>query len=364
MKRIIFVLIFIGALMPLIAQEGVKFENLTLKEALNKAEKIDKQVFVDCYTSWCGPCKNMTENIFPQKVVGDYFNVNFVCVKYDMEKGEGPEIAKQYEIRAYPTFLILNPDGTLVHKIVGGRDAKGIIRSAMEAMDENKATGKMDEKYKAGERGKEFLVAYLNTLLRFYDPKAREVADELLARLSKKEKVSQEYWSIFTNPDLSPAGSRNECYLLENYKRFCKSLGKEAVAKELERRYADSLMDVFSRSSLNNEQLCLLSNEIRSFDLPHDGELQAYIRIAQASLEGVEELVAVCDQDFPQIRTLEFPYIQFFDRVMNQASDSGKKTWLAIGERYVERMDDGDKLKGFIKTCVELYRKKLFGGED
>ena len=152
MKRIIFVLIFIGALMPLIAQEGVKFENLTLKEALNKAEKIDKQVFVDCYTSWCGPCKNMTENIFPQKVVGDYFNVNFVCVKYDMEKGEGPEIAKQYEIRAYPTFLILNPDGTLVHKIVGGRDAKGIIRSAMEAMDENKATGKMDEKYKAGER--------------------------------------------------------------------------------------------------------------------------------------------------------------------------------------------------------------------
>lgn len=364
MKRIIFVLIFIGALMPLIAQEGVKFENLTLKEALNKAEKIDKQVFVDCYTSWCGPCKNMTENIFPQKAVGDYFNVNFVCVKYDMEKGEGPEIAKQYEIRAYPTFLILNPDGTLVHKIVGGRDAKGIIRSAMEAMDENKATGKMDEKYKAGERGKEFLVAYLNTLLRFYDPKAREVADELLARLSKKEKVSQEYWSIFTNPDLSPAGSRNECYLLENYKRFCKSLGKEAVAKELERRYADSLMNVFSRSSLNHEQLCLLSDEIRSFDLPHDGELQAYIRIAQASLEGVEELVAVCDQDFSQIRTLEFPYIQFFDRVMNQASDTGKKTWLAIGERYVERMDDGDKLKGFIKTCVELYRKKLFGGED
>ena len=139
MKRIFFVLILIGAFMPLIAQEGVKFENLTLREALNKAEEIDKQVFVDCYTSWCGPCKNMTENIFPQKAVGDYFNANFVCVKYDMEKGEGPEIAKQYEIRAYPTFLILAPDGTLVHKIVGARDAKGIIQSAMEALDENKA---------------------------------------------------------------------------------------------------------------------------------------------------------------------------------------------------------------------------------
>ena len=70
-------------------------------------------VFVDCYTTWCGPCKYMTSNVFPQETVGDYFNPNFICLKIDMEKGEGPELVKRYGIRAFPTFLILRPDGSV-----------------------------------------------------------------------------------------------------------------------------------------------------------------------------------------------------------------------------------------------------------
>ena len=46
----------------------------------------------------------MTQNVFPQKKAGDYFNPKFICVKYDMEKGEGPELGKRFEVRAYPTF--------------------------------------------------------------------------------------------------------------------------------------------------------------------------------------------------------------------------------------------------------------------
>ena len=71
-------------------------------------------VLVDCYTSWCGPCKIMASKILPQKEVGDFLNERFVCVKYDMEKGEGPEIAKKYGVEAYPTFLLLRADGTLL----------------------------------------------------------------------------------------------------------------------------------------------------------------------------------------------------------------------------------------------------------
>ena len=67
-------------------------------------------VFVDCYTTWCGPCKMMTEEVFPQKEAGDFFNAHFVNVKFDMEKGEGKELSKQFKIRAYPTFLLLNPE--------------------------------------------------------------------------------------------------------------------------------------------------------------------------------------------------------------------------------------------------------------
>lgn len=44
-----------------------------------------------------------------------------------MEKGEGPELGKKFGVRAYPTFLILRPDGSVQHKVVGGGDLEGFI---------------------------------------------------------------------------------------------------------------------------------------------------------------------------------------------------------------------------------------------
>lgn len=94
------------ALTSLRAQEGVRFESLTLKEALEKAKKENRWIFLDAYTSWCGPCKVMAEQVFMRAKAGEFFNSRFVNVKYDMERGEGPELAKKFGIGAYPTFVL------------------------------------------------------------------------------------------------------------------------------------------------------------------------------------------------------------------------------------------------------------------
>lgn len=52
-------------------------------------------MFVDFYTDWCGPCKVMARDVFPQKQVGDFFNAKFVCLKLNAEK-EGRELAKLF----------------------------------------------------------------------------------------------------------------------------------------------------------------------------------------------------------------------------------------------------------------------------
>lgn len=80
------------------------FQDLSLDKALEKAKVENKLVFMDCYTSWCGPCKMMAEKILPLKEVGEYMNGRFVCIKVDMEKGEGPKLAQKYQVSAYPTF--------------------------------------------------------------------------------------------------------------------------------------------------------------------------------------------------------------------------------------------------------------------
>ena len=101
------------------SQHGVKFLEGDLQSALNVAKQQKKMVFVDVYTSWCGPCRWMSEEVLQTPEAATYFDKYFVCFKIDAEKGEGVEFAKKYNVHAYPTFLMLLPDGTLRHKIVG-----------------------------------------------------------------------------------------------------------------------------------------------------------------------------------------------------------------------------------------------------
>ena len=61
------------------AKADVKMKYVySFEEALQKAKQENKLIFVDLYTTWCGPCKKMAAETFPQQAVGDYFNKNFV----------------------------------------------------------------------------------------------------------------------------------------------------------------------------------------------------------------------------------------------------------------------------------------------
>lgn len=114
--------------------EGIQFADLTFDEALKKAGEEGKRVFMDCYTTWCGPCKVMNAQVFPNQDLGKYFDKNFIALKMDMEKGEGPELGTRFGISAYPTMLVLDPDGTVVETIVGARSAEKLL-SELKALE-------------------------------------------------------------------------------------------------------------------------------------------------------------------------------------------------------------------------------------
>ena len=120
MKKIYLFIAILFVQIMVFAQEGVNFRDLTFTEALEAAKKENKLVFMDCYTEWCGPCKNMANNVFPRKEAGDYFNPRFVCVKYDTGAEEdGKVLAQKFNVQAYPTFLLLNTAQGLENQIVG-----------------------------------------------------------------------------------------------------------------------------------------------------------------------------------------------------------------------------------------------------
>ncbi len=141
--------------------QGIAFEQgLDWKGLLAKAKTENKLVFVDAFTTWCGPCKMMAKNVFPDKEVGEYFNAHFVNAKIDMEKGEGPMIAKQYSVRAYPTYLFVNGDGELVHTGLGYMPSPDFLNLARAAGDPNRQFQPMKKRWEKGERSAAFLYAF------------------------------------------------------------------------------------------------------------------------------------------------------------------------------------------------------------
>ncbi len=115
------------AIKNLTVKTGIAFQDLSFQAALDKAAAENKLVFLDCYTTWCGPCKWLDANTFKEKAVGDYFNKNFVSIKIDMEKGEGIELMKKYQVTAFPTLFLLDAKGNVVKKMMGAMDGARLL---------------------------------------------------------------------------------------------------------------------------------------------------------------------------------------------------------------------------------------------
>lgn len=115
--------------------EGISFSELTWEETLKKAENENKLIFLDAYASWCGPCKMLKKRTFTDMEAGEYFNTNFINVAFDMEKGAGPELARKYGVRAYPTLFILDPKGKVVAVSEGYINPGKLIRFGKFGME-------------------------------------------------------------------------------------------------------------------------------------------------------------------------------------------------------------------------------------
>jgi thiol:disulfide interchange protein len=116
---------------------GMVFQTGTLQEALDLAKKENKLVFVDFYTTWCGPCKLLKKNTFSNESVGTYYNEKFINITIDAEKGEGIDLAKKYNVIAYPTLIFLDSDGNMKHQALGYKSHEEFLELGQSVIAKN-----------------------------------------------------------------------------------------------------------------------------------------------------------------------------------------------------------------------------------
>ncbi|MCF0072548.1 thioredoxin fold domain-containing protein [Dyadobacter sp. CY261] len=112
------------------AEKGIQFTEASWSDILKKAKKENKIIFLDAYTTWCGPCKLLQKNVFTRDDVAKTFNGNFINVKIDMESGEGPALTKKYPIEGYPTLFFIDGKGKVVKQLLGYQQPEQLIKAA------------------------------------------------------------------------------------------------------------------------------------------------------------------------------------------------------------------------------------------
>jgi len=138
-----------------ISLADVEFAEGSYAEVLDKAKQENKIVMIDFVTDWCKWCVETDRKVYTNSDVYAFANENQINWKIDAEKGEGPELAKKYGVKGFPTIIFTQPNGTEIDRIYGylpaeqfllkmkeyhtGINTYGSLKSAVEANPEDPA---------------------------------------------------------------------------------------------------------------------------------------------------------------------------------------------------------------------------------
>ena len=225
----------------------------------------------------------MANNVFTLEAAGDYFNKNFVCVKIDMEKGEGPAIGKQYGVDAYPTFLIINADGKLMHKLVGAMSLEELIEN-VECGLKASSIAEYETLYQSGKLDKTEQMAYWKLLsISGEVVKAQTVGDDLWGKLSEKDKLNPTYWALLRSRATTIEGEEMK-FVCANREYFEKEVGKEEVGKLIYNSFITELnmMIVYQLPAKKYEKVPVIKDLLKNNDVPRKEALLKITELAEA----------------------------------------------------------------------------------
>ena len=258
MNHILTILLLLATFLN-VQSQGIEFFEGTWEEALTEAEKAEKLIFVDAYATWCGPCKRMAKNVFPDPKLGDYMNQNFISLKIDMEKPKGRAFGKLFPVSAYPTLFFINEKGEMLKKVVGGKSIEQLLSLSQEIAGSYDRSGELAELYDQGNRDFDVVLKYVKALNNA-NKSSLKVANDYLR---EKKDLTAEQRAEFLYNALASADSRLFDLFIDNKTSIEEIYGLAKVEEKIEDacwRTIQTAIDFESEMLLDEAKLKMAQN--------------------------------------------------------------------------------------------------------
>ncbi len=336
--RCITLLFLIVSSLNQIDAQGIDFFHGTWEEALEQAQIQDKIIFVDAFTTWCGPCKKMSKYVFTDSDVGEFFNQNFINLKIDMEKKPGRMFQQKYPVSAYPTLYFIDGDGKVVHKTKGARQVEQFIELGQSVLGKSDKSGEYAEKYEKGDRDPEMVFQYVKALNKAGKPSLKVSNDYL----KSQENLTTAFNLRFIFEAVVEADSRIFDLLIKYRSKIEALESKEAVALKIEnacKKTAQKAIE-FKSDDLHEEAKSKMKayypQKAEEFSLNADlkyfrakGDAENYIKVCNAYVkkeikndtDGLHTLAKEIMISFSS----DFKAMRYAEKIAKKAAHSGKR---------------------------------------
>ena len=277
--------------------QSVKFDTLSLDQALSRARAEGKFVFVDVTAAWCGPCQLMLEEVLSRKDVGEYCNKQFICIQMDIDKLEGKDFKKKYGVNSIPTFFILQEDGTVRHRLRGARRPEDFLAWAKRGVNETSSlfflNGLLERKQKMSLQNRVDYYMVLKDIRKLDD------ADSLRAVLFEQtpfEKLTdKECWPLFSE---EVYGSPYFEYVVKHEDKFREKQGKERVDDYLVQGYKQELQRLMYDCQASPEAFDLIKQITMAVSTPDRTVISGEDKV-KVVLAWAKEVKAFLENDIP-----------------------------------------------------------------
>lgn len=273
---------------------GIKWTTgLSWEQIKAKAKAENKYIFVDAYTTWCGPCKMMDAQVYGDDSVGGYFNDRFISVKVQMDKTvkdnkevqdwyrDAANITEQYHVIAYPTFIFLSPEGVVVDKQMGFKRVQDFIALAQNATVPGKVYddpysdyNRFIAEYKEGKRDYDrypsmILVANRLNENDFSNQLSKELSIYVsaLPRMKRYTKERIEMWNEFTYSSKSKVFH----FFYQDSKLINKKMNQKLYSEKfIDKTIRAEIVDSFLREQNKNPAIAMSGGYLTGNGLPSD----------------------------------------------------------------------------------------------